>query len=133
MPSGYHMTDWDVIKEEHAYLNYAATSFPKSKVALESFYKAACTIPDSPRQNRSSVCLQDFRDRIGKILNIEAKYIFFTHSATVGLNQVIRGFMKDGLWLAIDNRSHNAVVRPWISLTDRCQCIVVPIYDERDQ
>ena len=126
-------TPWDFAKEECVYLNYATTSFPKSKIALESFYKAACTLPDGSRQNSSNSYLQKFRNRVGKILNAREEHIFFTTSATIGLNQVIHGFMKDGFCLAIDNRSHNAVARPWLSLTNRCQCILAALYDEADQ
>lgn len=91
------------VQDGITYLNYASTSFPKSKIALNSFVKAACALPEGPRQNWLDASLNDFRARVGKILRVPATSIFFTHGATVGLNQVIRGFMKDGLlkWLAL--------------------------------
>lgn len=118
-------------QKESIYLNYAATSFPKSKIALESFLKAVHTLPGS-RQNESNIYYQSFRGRIGKILNAPAENVFFTSSATIGLNQVIKGFAKEGSCLAIDNRSHNAVIRPWVSLKDKCQCLIADLYDIAD-
>lgn len=120
-------------EDEIVYLNYAATSFPKSKIALDSFFKAACSLPEGSRQSRSNIGLREFKRRVGKILETNAENIFFTTSATIGLNQVIKGFVKQNFCLAIDNRSHNSVVRPWTSLAAHCQCIVAHLYDEQDQ
>lgn len=117
---------------DEIYLDYAATSYPKSNIALESFLKAARILPGS-RHIKSNIHLQNFRDRIGKVLNISAQHIFFTHGATIALNQVIRGFAEKGCCLAMDNRSHNSVVRACFSLSNKCQCVVASIYDEKDR
>lgn len=113
------------------YLNYASTSFPKSKTATESFFKALTTVPCDSRQHCPNG-LYDQRQRVGKVLNISAEHIFFTPSATLALNQVIRGYAKENTCVAIDNRSHNAVIKSMLSLNDRCKCMVAPLYDERD-
>ena len=126
------INDINTSLSDQIYLDYAATSYPKSNVALESFLRAAHILPGS-RHNKSNIQLQNFRDRIGKILNVQAEYIFFTNSATIGLNQVIQGFAKNGFCIAIDNRSHNSIVRSCFSLSNRCQCIVASIYDETDK
>ncbi|MBA3602728.1 MAG: aminotransferase class V-fold PLP-dependent enzyme [Parachlamydiaceae bacterium] len=80
--------------------------------------------------------MQSFRSRIGKVLNTHAENIFFTNSATIGLNQVIRGYIneQENCCLAIDNRSHNSVARPWQFLAGKkCQCIIASIYDHEDR
>ncbi len=120
-------------QQDIVYLNYAATSFPKSKIALDSFYKSLCAPPSGIRQNGSDTLLQEMRKRAAALLNISASSVYFTHSATVGLNQVIKGFIKKDSCLAIDNRSHNAVVRPWLSLKHSCRCLLASLYDEEDQ
>lgn len=119
--------------EKIAYLNYAATSFPKSRIALESFYKSACSLPEGARQHRPGSYLQGLKERAAKILQIDASAVFFTESATIGLNQVIRGFVKEQGSIAIDNRSHNAVIKPWASLKDQAACMLAEIYDEEDR
>lgn len=119
--------------KEAIYLNYAATSFPKSKIALESFLKATGLPPGGSRQNQSNRHMKNLKMRTGKVLNTSEEHIFFTSSATMGLNQVILGFMKGAHCLAIDNRSHNSIVRTWLSLKDRRQCIVAPLYNQNDE
>ncbi|MBM3184098.1 MAG: aminotransferase class V-fold PLP-dependent enzyme, partial [Chlamydiae bacterium] len=114
--------------EEITYLNYAATSFPKSKVALKSFYKNICSLPSGVRHHGPD-SLGALKDRVGNILQVDSASLFFTESATIGLNQVIRGFSKESYSVAIDNRSHNAVVRPWRTLAEP---LLATIYDEKD-
>lgn len=120
-------------EKDIVYLNYAATSFPKSLIALHSFYKNICSLPEGSRQNQSNTHMHILKKRAANILHIQPEHVFFTHSATVGLNQVIKGAARNGCRLAIDNRSHNAVIRSWHSLADRCQCMLASIYDEKDQ
>ncbi len=120
-------------REDIVYLNYAATSFPKSRVALRSFYQSLSAPPDGVRQTGSDTYLQEMRKRTAALLEIPINSVYFTHSATVGLNQVIKGFMKEGFCLAIDNRSHNAVVRPWLSLKNSSKCLLAELYDVDDR
>ncbi|MFZ4099021.1 MAG: aminotransferase class V-fold PLP-dependent enzyme [Chlamydiia bacterium] len=117
--------------DDQIYLDYATTSYPKSFVALDSFLRAISS-PPAARHHVKNTRLQEFRDRIGKVLTVSSRHIFFTSGATIGLNQVIQGFAEDGFRIAFDNRSHNAVSRTCFSLKRRCECILAKIYDAED-
>lgn len=118
---------------EEIYLNYASTSFPKSKIALKSFYKSISNPPEGSRQNKSNSIINNLRKRVASILKVQDEHVFFTHSATIGLNQVIKGFVKKKNLIFIDNRSHNALIRPWRVLAEHCECNIGSIYNEEDQ
>lgn len=123
----------NIIPNQTIYLNYASTSFPKSKIALDSFFNAINLLPRGSRQNLPSSDLEEYRMRVGKILLLPSENIFFTSSATIGLNQVIQGFIEENSCLAIDNRSHNSIVRPWLALSKKCHCILSNLYEDGDQ
>ena len=117
---------------DSVYLNYASTSYPKSQIALDSFYKAIVHLPDGPRHNLLNRSLDSCRKRVGKIIGVSEDFVFFTHGATFGLNQVILGFSSPSHTLAFDNRSHNAVVRPCSSFVNKDKGFVANIYDQND-
>ena len=118
--------------KESIYFNYASTSYPKSKVALDSFYQALMR-PPAPRRNQSNWALDHLRERVGKNLGISSDFVFFTQGATLGLNQVILGFISPGQIIAFDNRSHNAVIRSCMSMEEKGTCFAAELYDEDDQ
>lgn len=118
--------------KESVYLNYASTSYPKSNVALDSFCQALMR-PPAPRRNQSNWALDHLRERVGKVLGISSDYVFFAQGATLGLNQVILGFILPGQTIAFDNRSHNAVIRASMSTEEKGTCFAADLYDEDDR
>lgn len=92
------------------YLNNAAHGFPTSPLAIETFCSVLSSVPTGARQSSASR-VEEARARAAGLLDCSTDQVAFSPSATIGINQVIAGFLRAGDHCVVDNRSHNAVLR----------------------
>lgn len=101
-----------------AYFDNAATTFPKPECVYEymdKFYResggSAGRGQYALAQTAGSL-ISDTRARIKELLHCPAKQVVFTPTATIALNIIIQGIIKDGLKkIYISPFEHNAVTR----------------------
>ena len=106
-------------EENIAYFDNAATTFPKPDEVysfMDSFYRN-CGINigrSGSSLSQSAASLQNqTRELILELFHCKGKTVIFEPSATIALNQVIRGLdWKDGDAVYITPFEHNAVLRP---------------------
>ena len=104
------------------YLNNAATSYPKPNVVKEAVINALDNITSVGRgagngtKNADNLLLRT-RNIIAKFFNIDNhKRIIFTQNCTEALNYAIKGVLKKGDHVVMDNTAHNSLARPLITL-----------------
>lgn len=101
-----------------AYLDNAATTFPKPEIVYEftdSFYRS-CGVNVGRGQHKlaskASALIQETRDMLLDLFHCPAKKIVFTHTATEALNLIIRGLqISNNYTVYISPFEHNAVTR----------------------
>jgi cysteine desulfurase / selenocysteine lyase len=94
------------------YFNNATTSFPKSPTSLDAYLRAINRIPqDSRHSTAGDADVDNARRLIASVIGCSSEEIFFAPDGTIGINEVIQGYLGPGDRCIVDNRSHNAVTR----------------------
>lgn len=100
-----------------AYLDNAATTFPKPDEVydfIDEFYRkygSSFGRGSYKSEKNVSKLISDTREKIKKILHCENKLVVFTPTATIALNIVIQGLIKQNKKIYITPLEHNAVTR----------------------
>ena len=101
-----------------AYFDNAATTFPKPEIvysAMNCFYRSnGASVGRGSYEKAASACqlIADTRRRIQTLLRCPAKQVVFTPTATIALNIILQGLMRDKRQTVyITPLEHNAVTR----------------------
>ena len=101
-----------------AYFDNAATTFPKPEIvysAMDCFYRSnGASVGRGSYEKAASACqlVADTRRRIQTLLRCPAKQVVFTPTATIALNIILQGLMRDKRQTVyITPLEHNAVTR----------------------
>ena len=125
--------------DEIAYFDNAATTFPKPEEVysfMDSFYRTNGV--NIGRGNYNSALSagriqKETRDLLLELFHCEGKTVIFEPSATIALNQVIRGLeWHDGDVVYITPFEHNAVLRPLNYLKDQFNLRIEELSVDRD-
>lgn len=113
------------MEKEIAYFDNAATTFPKPEEVysfMDSFYRSNGVNIGRGNYNSAqtaSSIQKETRELLLELFHSEGKTVIFEPSATIALNQVIRGIeWHDGDVVYITPLEHNAVLRPLNYLKD---------------
>lgn len=105
-------------KTYSAYFDNAATTFPKPQIVYEfmnEFYRANggnAGRGNSTQSLSSGFLIQDTREKIQELFHAPSKQVVFTSGATMSLNIIIQGLIKEGTRnIYISPFEHNAVTR----------------------
>lgn len=105
-------------KTYSAYFDNAATTFPKPQIVYEfmnEFYRANggnAGRGNSTQSLSSGFLIQDTREKILELFHAPSKQVVFTSGATMSLNIIIQGLIKEGTRnIYISPFEHNAVTR----------------------
>lgn len=126
-------------EENIAYFDNAATTFPKPDEVysfMDSFYRN-CGINigrSGSTLSQSAASLQNqTRELILELFHCKGKTVIFEPSATIALNQVIRGLdWKDGDTVYITPFEHNAVLRPLNYLKEQYNLNIIELAVDRE-
>jgi len=122
-----------ITNDGYIYLNNAATSHPKSAVAVRCFSDSLARTPGGSRHGRLSASrIETSREIVADCLAISTEHVYFTSGATLAINQVQRSVVRRGRAVAVDNRSHNAVWRAAANLPERAY-LVLDLYDQTEE
>lgn len=109
-----------------AYLDNAATSFPKPPGALEHVFEFISKGVGTPGRGTHEISAKAsdevlvIRKRLAKFFGVLEDYrVVFTYSATDALNMAIKGFVLDGDHVIISSMEHNSVLRPLRGLEEQ--------------
>lgn len=99
-----------------AYFDNAATSYPKPKavyLAMDEFYRKSGDIGRGNNMTPSAKkIIADTRKNLQTLLQCSAKQVIFVPTATIALNIIIQGIIKNGAKnIYISPFEHNAVTR----------------------
>ncbi len=116
------------------YLDNAATTYPKPRTVTDAVRD--CMINKNGNPGRGSHPLSraaaelvfDTRTAAAELFGASPENVSFTLNATYALNFAIKGLVRTGSHILIDNYSHNAVYRPVIALAKAGAC-TFDIYD----
>ena len=126
------------MKNKLIYLNNAATSFPKPEKVKDAVLAAldapACVGRGSGKSTTEAEgVLLKTRDQIAKFFNAPSvNKIIFTQNCTEGLNYAIKGVLKEGDHVIIDNTSHNSIARPLTTLEKDGFITISPVNPKED-
>lgn len=102
-----------------AYLDNAATTFPKPPHSLERVFETVSTGVGTPGRGNHEISAKAndavlvIRKRLAKFFGVLEDFrVVFTYSATDALNLAIKGFLQDGDHVIISSMEHNSVLRP---------------------
>lgn len=105
------------------YLDHAATSIPRSQVAIDAA-NIAMNLGNANRglhssANTASKIIINARESIAKLVgaSLYSHTVSFTANTTTALNQAILGLRPKPRCIGIDPLSHNATYRPVVSLS----------------
>ncbi len=107
------------------YLDNAATSFPKPPAVARRMAAYVETV--GATVNRSSYgaaqeaggTVLALRRRLGRLFHFDdPAHVILTPGNTMGLNQVLRGFLRPGDHCLVSSMEHNAVMRPLTALAE---------------
>ncbi len=122
-----------------AYFDEAATSYPKPEVVydfMDKFYRTSgfnLGRGSYSAVENAAVLQRETRDLLLKLFHCEGKNVFFEPSATISLNQVIRGInWHDGDVVYISPFEHNAVLRPLNYLKQQYNLKIIELSVDRD-
>ena len=125
--------------DEIAYFDNAATTFPKPEEVysfMDTFYRTNGV--NIGRGNYNSALSagrlqKETRDLLLELFHCEGKTVIFEPSATIALNQVIRGLdWHEGDVVYITPFEHNAVLRPLNYLKDQFNLRIEVLAVDRD-
>jgi cysteine desulfurase / selenocysteine lyase len=108
------------------YLNNAATTFPKSELALKAFWTALTEAPAGARHGTVANDAASARAAVAGVLRCRPEDVFFLSGATLALNVALRGVLGADGFCAVDNRSHNSILRTLENTSGRYR--VFPLY-----
>lgn len=116
------------------YLDNAATSWPKPEVVWQAWEQAARTNGAAAGRGgyrealEAGQVIQQARLAAAKMLGVEVGRVALPMSATLGINQVIRGLVRQGDHVIATAADHNATLRPLTQLakSGHIQLTVVP-------
>lgn len=99
------------------YFDHAATSFPKSKAALDAFVYAANTYANAGRGSyeaslQASRMLYQTREDIKKYVHAVNGEVVFTSGTTMAFNIIIKGMFHKGDHILTTALEHNSILRP---------------------
>lgn len=99
------------------YFDHAATSFPKSKAALDAFVYAANTYANAGRGSyeaslQASRMLYQTREDIKKYVHAGNGEVVFTSGTTMAFNIIIKGMFHKGDHILTTALEHNSILRP---------------------
>lgn len=99
------------------YFDHAATSFPKSKAALDAFVYAANTYANAGRGSyeaslQASRMLYQTREDIKKYVHAGNGEVVFTSGTTMAFNIIIKGKFHKGDHILTTALEHNSILRP---------------------
>lgn len=99
------------------YFDHAATSFPKSKAALDAFVYAANTYANAGRGSyeaslQASRMLYQTREDIKKYVHAGNGEVVFTSGTTMAFNIIIKGIFHKGDHILTTALEHNSILRP---------------------
>lgn len=121
------------------YLDNAATTFPKPDEVYEYMDYIARNIAVNAGRgayNLSKQVMQiidECRERIAELVNSDMKYVIFTPSITIAINQILNGIeFEDGDNVYVSPYEHNAVLRTLnkISRTRKINVIELPLNEK---
>lgn len=116
------------------YFDHAATSFPKPPAvrrAMETCMQRSGGNPGRGSHRlaaRAADVVYDCRETAGTIFGTTPERVVFTGGATMSLNLAIRGLVRPGDHVLVDNMAHNAVYRPLHRLATEGR-ITFDVYD----
>lgn len=122
-----------------AYFDNAATTFPKPEevyVAMDSFYRN-CGVNvgrgASSAEKSASYLIKETRELLLNLFHCECANVIFEPSATIALNQVIRGIdWSDGDTVYITPFEHNSVLRPLNYLKEQFHLNIIELAVDRE-
>ena len=101
-----------------AYFDNASTTYPKPKEMydfMDQFYRESGANVGRGKYEQAKTAsglIQDTRARIKKLLHCPTKDVIFTPTATIALNMILQGIIKEnGSHVYISPFEHNAVTR----------------------
>ena len=99
------------------YFDHAATSLPKSKIALEAFFNAANNYANASRGSyepslNASRLIYQTREDIKQYFHLQNGEVVFTNGATMSLNIIIKGMFDRNDHVITTTLEHNSVLRP---------------------
>lgn len=118
---------------EGAYLDNAATSFPKPGSVVEAVQHAMLQLGAAGRGSYRLAELADrivdnTRESLASQFHAPADRFIFCHSGTDALNLILLGFLRPEDHVVVTQGAHNSVLRPLHALAnrDRLRITVVP-------
>ena len=99
------------------YLDNAATSYPKPKCVVDSYYSYAVSNGSSSNRSENPYTFEadekifDLREKLKEILNLKDGFVSFTFNATTAINYVLYSFLNANDHVLISCLEHNSVVR----------------------
>lgn len=107
-----------------AYLNNAATTYPKPQSVTDALTAAWVSPPVTPYRSNDPAGRGDLFDRCrrnaGQLLGLaDTERIFFTGGATDALNRLFGGLDLAGRPVVVTETEHNSVLRPLFNRPDR--------------
>ncbi len=104
---------------DHAYLDNAATTFPKPEAVYRAMDDFARRVGGNPGRSGHRRALEAGRELVrcrqalARLLGAaEPGRIILTRNATEALNLAVRGFLKPGAHAVISSLEHNSLLRP---------------------
>lgn len=107
------------------YFDNAATSWPKPPSVVTAVTDAIQNRSGNPGRGSHKLSaaaeevLFDCRIIAGEMFGASPENVVFTLNATHALNLAIKGLVRDGSHILMDNYAHNAVYRPVMALRNR--------------
>ncbi len=117
-----------------AYFDNAATTFPKPEEVyrfMDQFYRTSGVNIGRGNYgpiNQAALLQEETRNLLLKLFHCNGKNVIFEPSATIALNQVIRGIKwHDGDIVYISPFEHNSVLRPLYYLRDKFNLKIIEL------
>lgn len=122
-----------------AYFDNAATTFPKPNIIYDfmcDFYKNSGANAGRGRYGMAQsagALIKNTRERLQALLHCPTKQVVFTPTATIALNIIIQGLIKNGLRnIYISPFEHNAVTRTLHYYEERGDIVVTQLHVNQD-
>jgi len=114
------------VRSDLIYFDNAATSFPRSRRALDEMRRFYNYCGNAGRSGHSlsmnsGEAVFECRRKLSDHYGCETERVVFVPSATIGLNTAIRSLVRDGSTVLISDLEHNAVLRPLALMHSRAE------------
>lgn len=114
------------MQKKYIYLDNAATTFPKAPGVKESVIEFLDNIGASAGRSGHSLSIESgrilyqTRRNLADLVGLkDCKRIFFTLNATMAINTLLQGFLKENDIVVVTQMEHNAIKRPLNALKNR--------------